>query len=153
LTENSHWLKLSVLVCVLAQACLVLAHATEQRFLDDSVLNKSRSGDLVNPTDQDSAIQNMHVLLESFQGSRRAIQLADRDQLAECARILALTLAELCLKHGEVPVLVGLAAERPNNSDEDEAKLMVSAFRILTETLSTLLEDRRVAAPLSDAVH
>jgi hypothetical protein len=67
------------------------------------------------------------------------IQQASNEQLAECARLLALNLAHYQGLYGEVPleeVLAALDAREPN---DDQAKLLVGGMVNLVGVLGNIL--------------
>lgn len=67
------------------------------------------------------------------------IEQADKEQLAECARLLALNLAHYQGKYGDIPLdetLAILDAEEPN---EDQAKLLADGMQNLVGALGSVI--------------
>lgn len=74
------------------------------------------------------------------------IERADKEQIAECARLLALNLAHLQSKFGDIPLdetLAILDAEEPN---EEQAALLANGMQNLVGVLGGVMsgfEDKR----------
>jgi hypothetical protein len=67
------------------------------------------------------------------------IDQADKGQIAECARLLALNLAHYQGKYGEIPLdetLAILDAEEPN---DDQARLLASGMQNLVGVLGSVV--------------
>ena len=67
------------------------------------------------------------------------IQQASKEQLAECARLLALNLAHYQGLYGEVPLDEVLAALDARDPNDDQAKLLVGGMVNLVGVLGNVL--------------
>jgi hypothetical protein len=67
------------------------------------------------------------------------IQQASKEQLAECARLLALNLAHYQRLYGEVPLDEVLAALDARDPNDDQAKLLVGGMVNLVGVLGNVL--------------
>lgn len=81
---------------------------------------------------------NLSTFEQYYKLADMLIEKAAKEQLAECARLLALNVAHYQVKFGEVPLeetLAMLDAEEPN---EDQAKLLTVGMETLVGVLGNV---------------
>ena len=79
-----------------------------------------------------------------------------KEELAECARLLALNVAHYKAKYGELPLEEHQAMLEADDIDEDLAKLLASGMLEMTMTLATVtgrLEEYERLKALSVSIH
>lgn len=69
------------------------------------------------------------------------IEQASKEQLAECARLLALNLAHYQGLYGEVPLDEVLAALDTSEPNDEQTTLLVGGMEILVGVLGNVLSD------------
>jgi hypothetical protein len=70
----------------------------------------------------------------------RLVQFANKEELAECGRILAMNLAHYKMKYGELPLDDGIfLAERDQLSDQ-QAELVVEGMETLVWVLGNVIQ-------------
>ncbi|MFO7541380.1 MAG: hypothetical protein R6W97_01030 [Thiobacillus sp.] len=67
------------------------------------------------------------------------IEQASKEQLAECARLLALNLAHYQEKHGEMPLEDTLAVLGTTELNDEQAKMLRDGMEILAGLLGSVL--------------
>lgn len=67
------------------------------------------------------------------------IESSSKEQIAECARLLALNLAHYQGLYGEVPLSVTLAMVNAPESNDDQALLLAGGMEILVGVLGNVL--------------
>ncbi len=83
-------------------------------------------------------VPHMGKFKEYYQTLEQMIAQASKDDLAECARLLALNIAHYKAKYGELPLEEHQAMLETNDIDEDLAKLLASGILEMTMTLATV---------------
>lgn len=64
---------------------------------------------------------------------------ASKEQVAECARLLALNLAHYQGLYGEIPLSVTLSAINANEPNDDQISMLVNGMEILVGVLGGVL--------------
>ncbi len=81
---------------------------------------------------------HMEKFKEYYKHLEQMIAQASKEDLAECARLLALNVAHYKSKYGELPLEEHQAMLEANDIDEDLAKLLASGMLEMTMTLATV---------------
>ncbi len=71
--------------------------------------------------------------------SDRLVRIADKEQVAECARLLALNVAHYQMKYGELPLdetLAMIAMDKPN---QEQLQLMSDGMEIFSGVLGNVV--------------
>ena len=69
----------------------------------------------------------------------RLIAQSTKEQLAECARLLALNMAHYQIRHGEIPLDATLAMVDAPTPNEEQFKLLVLGMENLVGVLGTVM--------------
>ncbi|WON75330.1 hypothetical protein [Nitrosospira sp. Is2] len=70
----------------------------------------------------------------------KLIQLADKEELAECARILAINLAHYQIKYGELPLGDGMFMDEQVELSDQQRELVVQGMETLVGVLGSVLQ-------------
>lgn len=69
----------------------------------------------------------------------KLVQLADKEDLAECGRILAMNLAHYKMKYGELPLDDGMFMADWGELSEQQAELIVEGMQTLVGVLGSVI--------------
>ena len=83
-------------------------------------------------------VPHMGKFKEYYKTLDQMIAQSSKEDLAECARLLALNVAHYKSKYGELPLEEHQAMLEANDIDEALAKLLVSGMLEMTMTLATV---------------
>ena len=70
----------------------------------------------------------------------RLVQLADKEELAECGRILAMNLAHYKMKYGELPLEDGLLVADRGELNDQQNELVVEGMETLVGVLGSVIQ-------------
>ena len=70
----------------------------------------------------------------------KLVQLADKEELAECGRILAMNLAHYKMKYGELPQDDGMFMADLGELSEQQAKLLINGMETLVGVLGSVIQ-------------
>lgn len=77
----------------------------------------------------------------------RLVEIADKEQLAECARLLALNVAHYEMQYGELPLDVTLASTYSGKPNDRQAELVAKGMETMVGVLGGVIQglDGRVS--------
>ena len=100
---------------------------------------------------------HMEKFKEYYKTLEQMIAESSKEDLAECARLLALNVAHYKSKYGELPLEEHQAMLETQEIDEDLAKLLASGMLEITMTLATvtgrLEEYERHRSPATNPIY
>lgn len=70
----------------------------------------------------------------------RLVEIADKEQLAECARLLAMNLAHYEMKYGELPLDTTLATLATGKPNDQQAELVAKGMETLVGVLGSVMQ-------------
>ncbi|MHB9100773.1 MAG: hypothetical protein ACYC2E_04590 [Sulfuricella sp.] len=70
----------------------------------------------------------------------RLVEIADKEQLAECARLLALNVAHYETQYGELPLGVTLATVYSGKPNDQQAELVAKGMEIMVGVLGGVIQ-------------
>ncbi|PTR14477.1 hypothetical protein C8R31_106150 [Nitrosospira sp. Nsp2] len=70
----------------------------------------------------------------------KLVQFADKEELAECSRILAINLAHYQIKYGELPLDDGLVAADWDKLNDQQDELVVRGMETLVGVLGSVIQ-------------
>jgi hypothetical protein len=70
----------------------------------------------------------------------KLIQLADKEELGECARLLAMNVAHYEMKYGKLPLQDRLAMTYANEINDPQAELVVNGMETLVGILGSVIQ-------------
>lgn len=88
---------------------------------------------------------DLSILKQYHELADQLIEIADKEQLAECARLLALNVAHYEMTYGALPLEEILATTATGKPNEQQAELMAKGMETLVGMLGNViqgLEDR-----------
>lgn len=72
--------------------------------------------------------------------SDRLVAIADKEQLAECARLLALNVAHYEMQYGELPLDTTLAATYSGKPNDQQAELVINGMETIVGVLGGVIQ-------------
>jgi hypothetical protein len=72
--------------------------------------------------------------------SDRLVEIADKEQLAECARLLAMNVAHYEMQYGELPLGAILAATSSGNANDQQVELTVKGMETMVGVLGSVIQ-------------
>ena len=88
---------------------------------------------------------DLFILKQYYELADQLIEIADKEQLAECSRLLALNLAHYQMRYGELPLDETLAITYSVKPNLQEAELVAKGMETMVDMLGNViqgLEDR-----------
>jgi hypothetical protein len=70
----------------------------------------------------------------------RLVQLADKEELAECGRILAMNVAHYKMRYGELPLEAGLLVTNRGELNDQQNELVVKGMETLVGALGSVIQ-------------
>jgi hypothetical protein len=70
----------------------------------------------------------------------KLVQLADKEELAECARLLAMNVAHYEIKYGDLPLQDRLAMTYADELNDQQAELVTKGMETLVGMLGSLIQ-------------
>lgn len=70
----------------------------------------------------------------------RLVEIADKEQLAECARLLALNVAHYEIQYGELPLDVTLASTYSGKPNDQQAELVAKGMETMVGVLGGVIQ-------------
>ena len=79
-------------------------------------------------------------LQQYLQLADRLVETANKEQLAECARLLALNLAHYEMQYGELPLDVTLATTYSGKPNDQQAELVAKGMETMVGVLGNVIQ-------------
>ena len=73
----------------------------------------------------------------------KLVQLADKEELAECARLLAMNVAHYEMKYGDMPLQDRLAMTYANELSDQQTELVTNGMETLVGILGSVIQCHR----------
>lgn len=70
----------------------------------------------------------------------KLVEIADKEQLAECARLLALNVAHYEMQFGELPLDVTLATTYSGMPNDQQAELVANGMEVMVGVLGGVIQ-------------
>jgi hypothetical protein len=70
----------------------------------------------------------------------RLVAIADKEQLAECARILAMNVAHYEMEYGELPLDITLTATHTGKPNQDQVELLAKGMETMAGVLGNVMQ-------------
>lgn len=70
----------------------------------------------------------------------RLVEIADKEQLAECARLLALNVAHYEMQYGELPLDATLATTHSGKPNDQQAELVAKGMETMVGVLGGVIQ-------------
>lgn len=83
---------------------------------------------------------DMTKLQQYLKLTDKLVEIADKDELAECARLLALNLAHYQIRYGELPLDETSAMTDSNTLSDQQADLVTKSMETMVGVLGSVIQ-------------
>lgn len=80
------------------------------------------------------------MLQQYLELADRLIESADKEQLAECARILAMNVAHYEMEYGELPLDITLSTTHTGKPNEEQVELLTKGMEAMVGVLGSVIQ-------------
>jgi hypothetical protein len=85
-------------------------------------------------------MDNLAKLQQYLQLTDNLVELADKNELAECARLLAMDIAHYKMKYGELPLEEPFAITYAEELNDQQRELVISSMETMVGVLGSVIQ-------------
>jgi hypothetical protein len=85
-------------------------------------------------------MDNLAKLQQYLQLTGNLVELADKNELAECARLLAMDIAHYKMKYGELPLEEPFAITYAEELNDQQRELVISSMETMVGVLGSVIQ-------------
>jgi hypothetical protein len=85
-------------------------------------------------------MDNLAKLQQYLQLTDNLVELADKNELAECARLLAVDIAHYKMKYGELPLEEPFAITYAEELNDQQRELVISSMETMVGVLGSVIQ-------------